>query len=375
MRKNILLTDTQKKIKHASEFFQKGFIDEALKISQQVLEKFPKNNEATYISGLVYLKDGQIKKAIQYLLTGYKNNPKHFELIGNLGFAYHELGQIDLAERFYREALAINYNYLNAYYNLHAIQIDQGKINEAITSLEKIISFNSNDLDVYFMLGFLNDYLGNKKVSKYHFEKIEGKSVLLDSRLEAWNYLKNESKEKIKLTGSNIATFKHAINAANVEGLIFEFGVRHGTSINQLAELTNQNIYGFDSFEGLKEGWHQESKGSYSTGGILPEVRSNVNLYQGWFDQTLPIFLDKNKGPVRLINIDCDTYQSTKVVFDLLSQRIQSGSIIIFDEYVGNQFWKQDEFKAFQEAVNKNKWNYQYLACSFFTKQVIVKIV
>jgi predicted O-methyltransferase YrrM len=225
------------------------------------------------------------------------------------------------------------------------------------------------------MLGFLNDYLGNIQESKCHFDKIEGQSALLDSRLEAWNYLKNASKGKIQLTGSNIATFKHAINAANVDGLILEFGVRHGTSINQLAELTNQNIYGFDSFEGLKESWHQEFKGSYSTGGMLPEVRSNINLYQGWFDETLPIFLEKNKGPIRLINIDCDTYQSTKIVLDLLSQRIQPGSIIIFDEYVGNQFWKQDEFKAFQEAVNKNKWNYQYLACSFFTKQVIVKIV
>jgi hypothetical protein len=98
-------------------------------------------------------------------------------------------------------------------------------------------------------------------------------------------------------------------------------------------------------------------------------------LFKGWFDRVLPIFLEEYQGLARLINIDCDTYQSTKIVLDLLNKRIHSGTIIIFDEYVGNQAWREDEFKAFQEAVNKNKWNYQYLACSFFTKQVIVKIV
>jgi hypothetical protein len=56
-------------------------------------------------------------------------------------------------------------------------------------------------------------------------------------------------------------------------GLILEFGVRHGTSIRQLASLTPQNpIYGFDSFEGLPEDWHQESKEVYSTRGKIPKV-------------------------------------------------------------------------------------------------------
>ena len=375
MKKKTLSTDTQKKIEHAWGFLQKGFIDEALKKIQEILEKFPNNIEATYILGLIYLKDGQIKKAIEYLLVGYKNKPTHFELIGNLGFAYHEIGQVDLAEKFYKEALAISPNYLNAYYNIHAIQIDQGEMREAIKSLEKIISLNTHDYDAYFMLGLLNDHLGNIKQSKDYFAKIKGKSVLLDARFEAWVYLKNVCKEKVKLTGSNIETFKIAINAANLDGLILEFGVRHGNSINQLAGLTDQTIYGFDSFEGLKEDWHHESKGSYSTKGELPEVKKNVILFKGWFDRVLPIFLEEYQGLARLINIDCDTYQSTKIVLDLLNKRIHSGTIIIFDEYVGNQAWREDEFKAFQEAVNKYKWNYQYLAYSFFTKQVVIEIL
>jgi hypothetical protein len=48
--------------------------------------------------------------------------------------------------------------------------------------------------------------------------------------------------------------------------------------------------------------------------------------------------------------------------------------VIIFDEYIGNQHWREDEFKAFQEAVNANGWNYEYISFSFFTKQVVVLI-
>ena len=46
-----------------------------------------------------------------------------------------------------------------------------------------------------------------------------------------------------------------------------------------------------------------------------------------------------------------------------------------FDEYIGNQHWREDEFKAFQEAVYLNQWECEYLAFSFFTKQVVIKIL
>ena len=76
-----------------------------------------------------------------------------------------------------------------------------------------------------------------------------------------------------------------------------------------------------------------------------------------------------------LINADCDVYNSTKTVLDLLAPRIVPGSVIVFDEYVGNEFWQQDAFKALQEAVERHGWNYEYLGYSFATKQVVLRIL
>ena len=37
--------------------------------------------------------------------------------------------------------------------------------------------------------------------------------------------------------------------------------------------------------------------------------------------------------------------------------------------------WKENEFKALEQFVFKNKYTYEVIAISFFTKQVAVKII
>ena len=174
-----------------------------------------------------------------------------------------------------------------------------------------------------------------------------------------------------------------AMQHANLEnGLILEFGVYFGKTIRMMANyFPNENIHGFDTFEGLPSDWFNTKEGSYSTHGSLPTVPSNVQFYKGLFSDTLPLFLDdcddhdNSPLPIRLMNIDCDMYSSTKDVFDVVHDRIQSGTIIVFDEYICNPNWKEDEYKAFQEAVEKFKWQYEYLAISMVSQQAIVRIL
>jgi len=375
LRKDKSKIDIQKNIKHAWDFFNRGFLDEALNLCEGVLKINPQRADSVYLSGLIFLRDGQIKRAIDFLLKANILFPKHFEVLTNLSFAYHEIGEVKLAKALYLEALSIHPQYINAYYNLHALYIDEGDFVEAKNCLEKIVSINDTDLDAVFMLGLLHDYKGDEISAKPYFEKIKQSTSLLLARLEAWQYLKTQFKKKPILTGSINQTFQIAMNASSEEGLILEFGVRHGNSINQLAKLTISTVHGFDSFEGLPTEWHNESKESYSTKGIIPDVEKNVILYKGWFEDTLPEFSKKYPESIRLINIDCDLYSSTSTILKILAPQIQSGTVLIFDEYIGNQHWKEDEFKAFQEAVNFNQWKYEYLAFSFFTKQVAVKIL
>lgn len=167
-----------------------------------------------------------------------------------------------------------------------------------------------------------------------------------------------------------------ALGRAMPEGLVLEFGVEKGESIRVLARNTDRIVYGFDSFEGLPADWRgtMETKGKFSTKSKLPVVPSNVRLRVGWFDATLPQFLSEAKEKAALIHIDCDIYESTRTVFELMGDRIVSGTVIVFDEYFNYPGWRQHEFKAFQEFIQHSGKSYRYIGYSAEKGHVAVQI-
>ena len=177
------------------------------------------------------------------------------------------------------------------------------------------------------------------------------------------------------LVGSPVRAFELGLEAAAPSGLVLEFGVRMGGTIRQIAALANQAVHGFDSFQGIPEDWHGEPRGSYSTQGVLPVVPEGVHLHAGWFDESLPAFLSRHSDPVRFVNIDCDLYSSTRTVLGLLADRIIPGSVLVFDEFLGYEHWREDEFRAFHEAVEQHGWRHRYVCFSFATKQAVVQIL
>lgn len=159
------------------------------------------------------------------------------------------------------------------------------------------------------------------------------------------------------------------------KGLVLEFGVFQGNSINYLADkLPHVAIFGFDSFQGLPEDWRPGfAKGHFALA-RLPSVRANVNLVRGWFDECLPAFLDQHEQRCALVHIDCDLYSSTHYVLEQLRPRLQPGTVIVFDEYCGYDEWQDGEFKAWQEFVARYQLNYRYLSVNLAHTQVAVVI-
>jgi len=166
-----------------------------------------------------------------------------------------------------------------------------------------------------------------------------------------------------------------ALKRVSLDGHYVEFGVYTGESIRFIASrVSDRAIVGFDSFEGLPEDWHGRNvvKGTFSLEGKLPKVPHNVKLQPGWFNVSLPRWLEANPGPMAFIHIDSDLYASAKTVFDLVAERIVPGTVIAFDEYFNYPNWQHHEFKAFHEYVQENKVGYEYLA--YGAQQVAVRI-
>lgn len=172
------------------------------------------------------------------------------------------------------------------------------------------------------------------------------------------------------------ALFTMALSRVTVEGLFLEFGVADGKSINFIADRVNGEVHGFDSFEGLPEDWIDGAgTGRFSRAGALPEVRKNVVLHKGWFDQTIPEFAQAHSEPIAFLHVDSDLYSSAKTIFSLLGDRIVAGTIIQFDEYFNYPGWEEHEYKVFREFVAEKKLAYEYIGFdkSGYSVTVLVK--
>lgn len=158
-----------------------------------------------------------------------------------------------------------------------------------------------------------------------------------------------------------------------IDGLWMEFGVFRGRSIQRISSLTQNTVWGFDSFDGLHEHWDDDNpKGVYSSAGKIPEGaivgdnhsmfdssptrkiepwNPNVKLIKGYFEDVLPSFLNEHKEKAAFIHIDSDLYSSCVTVLNHLKPRIVNGTIICFDELLDYPSYRQHEIKAFAEFL------------------------
>jgi hypothetical protein len=157
-----------------------------------------------------------------------------------------------------------------------------------------------------------------------------------------------------------------------VEGAYLEFGVFRGGTIRFIADRVRPKlIHGFDSFEGLPSSWTGDSF-NFDARGRLPRVPKNVQLHRGWFTDTLPKWVEDHSGPVAFLHVDSDLYESAACVFDHLGDRIVPGTVVVFDEYFNYPQWRQHEFRAWKEFIDRCKIGYEYLA---YARQQVAVVV
>ena len=164
----------------------------------------------------------------------------------------------------------------------------------------------------------------------------------------------------------------------DLNGAIIEAGVGGGTGIATFALLENskkskRKIWGFDSFSGFPPGTDEDSLEFLKLGkpeykefsevfvmdvlrsiNLSDETLKNIRLCKGYFPQS---FIQYDLGPVALLNLDVDLYQSTKDVLDYFWPYVEATGIVILDEYDHNNDvvkWPGAK-KAIDEFCNLNQ--------------------
>jgi hypothetical protein len=226
------------------------------------------------------------------------------------------------------------------------------------------------------VITFLNN---NRKV------KIQPKSpadfYLEEVAKDSYNQFKDHFKNSFIFTSDNsIREFAitEALKIFNNKNLFLEFGVYKGDSINLFAKKLrkiNGKIFGFDSFQGLKDEWITEEynpSGTFNLNKKKPKTLANVNLIEGWVEDTIGNFLDENmEKNIAFIHFDMDTYDSTSFVLEKIKNKIKKGTVILFDEFYGFPNWEKYEFKALKEKLNTSQFKY----IAFSNRQACIQII
>ena len=146
---------------------------------------------------------------------------------------------------------------------------------------------------------------------------------------------------------------------SRVAGSFVECGVAQGGCAALIAQVAaaegaGRQCWFFDSFEGLpdpterdyqdgKTGHHIRPLPKGSCLGTIEQVsellfdqfglrRTDIHLVKGWFQDTLPV-TRKAVGPIALLRIDGDWYDSTMCVLEHLYEQVTPGGHVLVDDY------------------------------------------
>ncbi|MDB4244183.1 tetratricopeptide repeat protein [bacterium] len=416
-----------------SAFRSKGKLEEAIGAYNKALSLKP-NYAGSYSNlGNALQKQGKLKESIEAYKKAVSINPNNANDYNNMGVSLRSQGELERAITSFKQAISIKPDYARAHSNLGVTLQDQGILKAAIVSHRKALSFKPDFVDAYYNMG--NAFLAQNKLEDAIDAFNKALSIKPDFAEAYWNLsgtadtiseakkwlekcLKAEPQHlKAKLTLSAVkfyegdqsefgeliksshndhpytrsfawafnlpklptlhfhrwALFDHMTRLSKKDRPFYEFGVWRGEAFRHLIKTFREG-FGFDTFEGIPEDWHDEKAGTYSSNGNVPEIKGGEFIV-GKFEDTLPDFFADERPMASIINFDADLYSSTICALNFVKPVIDKHTILIFDEFIINKNWEQDEYKALEEFCVKNQYTYEVLAISFFTKQVAVKII
>ncbi len=283
-------------------------------------------------------------------------------------------GRTEEAIEIYNEALLSTPESADVLFGLYGATFESMGADKSVEMLEKAVTNKPEHFLARSSLGMMLDHVGRREDAEQHFDFVKTHTPQFAFNIDSWYYAREHFSPSTRLFTLSNSGLAYAVENAKIDGMFLEFGVWQGRSINFISSCTDRTVHGFDSFEGIPEAWEGEPSGAYSTFGKLPDVNTNVELHRGWFDDSLPAFLESNQGPVAFMNIDCDTYNSTKTIFNCLGKQIKAGTVIVFDEYFCFPNWRDHEYKAFQEYLQDSGHQYEYLFFNLYTRQAGVLI-
>ena len=182
--------------------------------------------------------------------------------------------------------------------------------------------------------------------------------------INSYNHFKKHFKSSVLINQNKIGEYSINLAKKNDENLnctYIEFGVWKGTTINFFSNHVKK-IYGFDSFDGLKEDWvgHRIIAGRYRlSNDQMPNFNKNVIIVKGLIQDTLENFLKENNPKINFVHVDIDTYETCYFLLEKIKPYLINNSVILFDELYNHPGWDVGEYKALKELFKEEEFKFK----------------
>lgn len=141
---------------------QNNFLDEAMQLANQLVEKLPNYPDTWAARAYVYVLLGDYLKARLDIKQALALDPENSEAYSYLGDAEVGLKQFDQALRAYSRAIKYNPDDQYSYLRRARLNNELGRYAKAIVDATQVIEIDSDNGEAYFYRAFANNKLGLK---------------------------------------------------------------------------------------------------------------------------------------------------------------------------------------------------------------------
>lgn len=155
-------SETQASYKSGIILIGKGELDQADKLADDLLTRFPKRGDGYRLKGLVCYQRKNYAEAMNQLQSSLKLAPT-LEALHFLGLCYYNRGELESALSQFRKILDNVPDSRQAHLMTATILLAQKRVEDAIAEIQKVLVKNDND-------AVAHNLLGNALMSKGNFE-------------------------------------------------------------------------------------------------------------------------------------------------------------------------------------------------------------
>jgi tetratricopeptide (TPR) repeat protein len=144
---------TQDQLQSLINLYSQGQLQEALKEAQNLVHHFPMSAVLFSIQGALLKGLGQFDLSIAAFNKALAIKPDYKEVYNDMGIVLAEQGKLEKAIEAYNKALAIKPNYAEAFYNMGVALVEHGKLEEAIEAYNKAVSTKPDYAGAFHNMG------------------------------------------------------------------------------------------------------------------------------------------------------------------------------------------------------------------------------